>query len=170
MVAHIPDDRAKHPRTILAGPYGHPLHPILITVPVGSWIAALVFDVMALLSEDRAGLLMGSQILVGIGIVGALVAAILGFLDYSVIPPRTPAKRTAVVHMVLNLLAVVVFAFSWLARASADGEEIPVIGIALTLIGLALISVSGYLGGKLAYHYGVRVAGEEKQVEGFQKL
>jgi uncharacterized membrane protein len=162
-------DRAKHPRTALAGPYGHPFHPILITVPVGAWIASIVFDVLAIFAEDPSALLLGAQVLIAIGVVGAVVAAIFGFLDYSVIPSGTPAKRTAVVHMALNLVAVAVFAIDWFVRSGAGHDDVPVAGVVLSVVGLALIGASGYLGGKLAYHYGVRVAGEEKQVEGFTR-
>jgi uncharacterized membrane protein len=169
MAERTADQRAKHPRTVLAGPYGHPFHPILITVPVGAWIATLVFDVLALFADDPSGLLLGAQVLVAIGVVGAVVASVVGFLDYSVIPAGTPAKRTATVHMLLNLVAIVLFASSWIARVNAGHDDMPVLGVVLSLAGLALIGASGYLGGKLAYHYGVRVAGEEKQAEGFRR-
>lgn len=162
-------DRAKHPRTVLAGPYGHPFHPILITVPVGAWIASIVFDVLAIFADDPSGLLLGAQVLIAIGVVGAVVAAIFGFLDYSVIPSGTPAKRTALVHMLLNLVAMLIFAIDWFVRSGAGHDDVPVAGVMLSIAGLALIGASGYLGGKLIYTYGVRVAGDEKQVEGFTR-
>ena len=39
--------RAKQPRTALAGPYGHPFHPMLVTLPIGAWVSSLVFDIIA---------------------------------------------------------------------------------------------------------------------------
>lgn len=158
---------AKQPRSIIAGPYGHPFHPILVTIPIGTWAASLVFDILAVFLEDRSALLLGAQILVAVGVVGALVAAVFGFLDYSVIPPGTRAKRTATIHMGLNLALVVLFAVDWLVRVASGHDTVPVAGVVLTVVGLALLGMSGYLGGELAYRFGVRVAAEETQAEGF---
>lgn len=159
---------AKHPRTVLAGPYGHPFHPILVTIPFGTWIASLVFDVIGLVSDDPSPFALGAQVLIAIGVIGALLAAVFGFLDFWVIPARTPAKRTAVIHMTLNLTATVLFAVNYFVRAASDHDDVSVVGLVLSLIGLAIIGVSGWLGGKLAYRYGVRVAEESTQAEGFR--
>ncbi|MDQ0577288.1 DUF2231 domain-containing protein [Agromyces albus] len=159
---------AKHPRTVLAGPYGHPFHPILVTIPIGTWIASVVFDGIGLIVDDPTPFALGAQVLIAIGVIGALVAAVFGFLDFSVIPARTPAKRTAVIHMTLNLTATVLFAVNYFVRAASDHDEVSVVGLVLTVIGLAIIGVSGWLGGKLAYYYGVRVAEERTQAEGFR--
>ncbi|MGC5076098.1 DUF2231 domain-containing protein [Agrococcus sp. DT81.2] len=162
-------DRAKHPRTVLAGPYGHPFHPILVTIPIGAWIASIVFDVLAIFAEDPSGLLFGAQVLIAIGVVGAVLAAVVGLLDYSVIPSGTRAKRMALAHMVLNLTAVVIFAVSWMVRANHGHDSVIAVGVVLSLAGLLLVGASGYLGGELAYRFGVRVADESKQAEGFAK-
>src|ERR687883_238645 len=79
---------AKHPVTPLAGPYGHPLHPILVTVPIGAWVAALVFDIVSRAGDDGPAFAKGAYWLVGIGIVGALVAAVFGLLDLLAVPTR----------------------------------------------------------------------------------
>src|SRR5919106_187267 len=89
----------KHPVTALAGPYGHPFHPILVTVPIGAWVASLVFDVISIAGDDAAVFAKGAWWLIGIGIVGALVAAMFGFLDLLAIPTRTRAFSTALIQM-----------------------------------------------------------------------
>lgn len=159
---------AKHPRTVLAGPYGHPFHPILVTIPIGTWIASLVFDVIGLIVDDPMPFALGAQVLIAIGVIGALIAAVFGLLDFTVIAARTPAKRTAVIHLTLNLTATALFAVNYFVRAASDHDEVSVVGLVLTIIGLAIIGVSGWLGGKLAYRYGVRVAEESTQAEGFR--
>lgn len=159
--------RAKQPRSLVAGPYGHPFHPIAVTIPIGAWTASVVFDLLGFFAEDPEPFALGAQVLIAIGIVGAIVAAVLGFLDYSVIPRGTRARRTALIHMLLNLGAIVLFAVNWAVRAASDHDEVSVAGFVLTLIGLGALGISGWLGGKLAYHYGVRVATEETQREGF---
>jgi uncharacterized membrane protein len=165
---NIPLQQAKHPRTVLAGPYGHPFHPILVTIPIGTWVASLVFDLIGLVVEDPEPYALGAQVLIAIGVIGALVAAIFGFIDYTGIPSSTAAKRTGLIHLSLNLGAVVLFAVNYFVRAASDHDEVNIVGLVLTLVGLAAISVSGYLGGKLAYTYGVRVADEATQAEGFR--
>jgi uncharacterized membrane protein len=164
---NAPLQQAKQPRTVLAGPYGHPFHPILVTIPIGTWIASLVFDLLGLAADDPSGYVLGAQVLIAIGVIGALLAAIFGFIDFTGIASGTPAKRTALIHMSLNLGAVVLFAVNYFVRAASDHDEVNVTGLVLTVIGLAAVGVSGWLGGKLAYHYGVRVADEGTQAEGF---
>src|SRR6478735_6219369 len=114
-----PMQRAKHPRNIIAGPYGHPFHGLLITVPVGSWVAALIFDIVALTVGDQGPYAVGSRTLVAIGVIGALIAAVVGFIDLSGIQTGTKARRVALTHMTANLVAVVVFVLSFILRVVA---------------------------------------------------
>lgn len=160
-------ERAKRPRSIVAGPYGHPFHPIMVTLPIGAWISSLVFDIIAFAVDDPTPFVTAATILIWIGIVGAVLAAVFGLLDLSVLAKGTTARRTALIHMTLNLCIVVVFLVSAILRMAADGE-ISVAGFILSIIALIALGVSGYLGGKLAYHYGVRVASETTQAEGFR--
>ncbi len=165
---YTPLDRAKHPRTAIAGPYGHPFHPILVTIPIGAWVASLVFDIIAFASEDPTPYVIGARILILIGVIGAVLAACFGFLDYSQLQRGTQAQRTATIHMGLNLGVTVLFLINLLVRWSADDDQVSIVGFILSIVGLAALGVSGWLGGKLAYHYGVRVADERTQAEGFQ--
>lgn len=160
--------QAKQPRSPLAGPYGHPFHPILVTIPIGTWTASVIFDLIAFFAEDPSPFAMAAQILIGIGIIGAVLAAVFGLLDLSTLAAGTPARRTALTHMSLNLGAVVIFALSWIVRAVQGTEEVSVWGFVLSVVGLLGVGISGWLGGKLSYSYGVRVADEQKQAEGFR--
>ncbi|WP_433678895.1 DUF2231 domain-containing protein [Nocardia sp. CA-119907] len=163
--------QAKRPvSAVLAGPYGHPFHPILVTVPIGAWIASLVFDLASHVVEDPAFLAEGAQWLIAIGVLGALAAASVGFLDLLGIPTGTPAFRTGLVHMSLNLAVTAAFAAGFLWRRAIDDHHGPVSAgpLALSVVSVAVLAVSGYLGGKLAYHYGVRVADETTQAAGFR--
>lgn len=162
------DRDAKHPRSALAGPYGHPFHPIAVTIPIGAWSASIVFDLLALLGSDEATFAVGSQWLLGIGIVGALVAALLGILDLGTIPRDTRAFRTAISHMLLNTVAITLFTVSLVVRLAADDDGVPTSAFLLSLVAFALLGASGWLGGKLSYRYGVRVADEGTQAEGFR--
>src|SRR3954454_13039573 len=106
MEATMPElgNDAKEPvSAILAGPYGHPLHPILVTVPIGAWVTSLVFDLASHLVDDSRFLVQGSVWLIAIGVFGAVAAAMIGFLDLLAITPGTAAFRTGLIHMSLNL-------------------------------------------------------------------
>src|SRR5437762_8533052 len=94
-----PQQQAKHPVSLMAGPYGHPFHPILVTVPIGAWVSGLVFDIASRVVDDAGFLAKGSVWLIAIGILGALAAASVGFLDLFTIPTGTPAFGTGLVHM-----------------------------------------------------------------------
>ncbi len=161
---------AKQPvSAAMAGPYGHPFHPILVTVPIGAWVASLVFDIASHIAGDPAFLVRGSTWLIAVGVIGALAAAMVGFLDLFAIPPGTRAFRTGLVHMTLNLIVTAAYAGNWAWR-QADHAQVGGVGagmLALSAVSLAVLGVSGFLGGKLAYRYGVRVADEATQAEGF---
>src|SRR4051794_33132051 len=101
--ARAEEFRAKHPVTVVAGPYGHPFHPILVTVPIGAWVASLVFDIASRTASDGGDFARGAYWLIGIGIIGALAAALFGLLDLLALPRRTRALRVGLTHMVLNL-------------------------------------------------------------------
>jgi uncharacterized membrane protein len=159
---------AKRPLTALAGPYGHPFHPALVTVPIGAWVASLVFDLVSREADDPEIFATGSAWLIGVGLAGAVVAAGFGLLDLLAIPPGTPAFRTGLLHMGLNLTAVALYGASLAVRVgSVDEGNVTVPGFVLAVAALALVGASGWRGGKLAYSYGVRVADEATQARGF---
>jgi uncharacterized membrane protein len=162
-----PMEQAKQPVTVLAGPYGHPLHPALVAVPIGAWIASLVFDVASHLVSDGQFLAEGSRWLIGLGVLGALAAATVGFLDLFAIPTGTRAFRIALVHMSLNLIVTAAYAIGFVIRAGQPAGPVPVGPLLLSAVALAVLTVSGYLGGELAYRYGVRVADETTQATGY---
>jgi uncharacterized membrane protein len=158
----------KHPvSAALAGPYGHPFHPILVTVPIGAWAASLVFDVASDLL-DAPFLAQGSLWLIALGVAGAVAAALVGVLDLVAIPTGTPAFRTGLVHMGLNLAVTVAYAANFFWRhAEPTATTVAAGPLALSLVSFGVLGLAGFLGGKLAFRYGVRVADEATQAEGF---
>ncbi|OLZ65396.1 hypothetical protein AV521_32500 [Streptomyces sp. IMTB 2501] len=164
--------QAKQPvSAVLAGPYGHPFHPILVTVPIGAWVSSLVFDIASRIVHRPGFLAQGSAWLIAIGVLGALAAACVGFLDLFAIPTGTPAFRTGMVHMGLNLAVTAAYAtgFAWRQGGGhPEGQGVGYGQLALSAVALAALGLSGHLGGKLAYRYGVRVAEESVQAEGYR--
>lgn len=168
MPEDVSDGRGKRPTTVLAGPYGHPFHPILVTVPIGAWVASLVFDLASRAVDDPSAFAVGSRWLIGLGVLGALLAAVFGFLDLVGISAGTVARRTAYVHMTLNLAVTTAYGVSFFIR---DGDGPVGWGlIVLSLVALAALGASGWLGGKLTYRYGIRVVDETTQADGLTRI
>ena len=161
---------AKRPvSALLAGPYGHPYHPMLVTIPIGAWLISLGFDIASHISSTPGFLARGSEWLIAIGVVGAILAGSVGFLDLAAIPAGTRAFRTGCTHMFINVTLIVAYGVDFGLRYRSYGQGSPVSDkmIALSVACVLALAVSGYLGGKLAYRYGVRVASETTQAEGF---
>jgi uncharacterized membrane protein len=162
--------QAKQPvSAALAGPYGHPWHPLLVTVPIGAWVASLVFDVASHLVADPGSLSRGSLWLIGLGVLGAVAAALVGVLDLLAIPVGTPAFRTGLWHMSLNVAVTAAYAgnFAWRRVSDLAAGAVGWGPLALSVVSLVGLGVSGFLGGKLAFRYGVRVADETTQATGY---
>lgn len=170
---HQATPRTKRPvGAALAGPYGHPFHPILVTIPVGSWAASLVFDIASHFADDPAFLARGSMWLLGIGVIGALAAGLVGFVDLAAIPSGTRAHRVGVLHASLVLLVTAAYAGDFWWRYADEG---PLGGVGagmltFNVVSMAMLGLPCFLGGKLAYFYGARVADEATQAEGFAPL
>jgi uncharacterized membrane protein len=161
--------RAKRPLTPVAGPYGHPFHPIAVTIPIGAWTLSLVFDLVSRWAGEDEVFVKASFWLIGAGIVGAVLAAALGLMDLATIPRRTPAFATGLTHAGLNTVVLALYAVSFLLRRDhLDEGDVTVAAFVLSAVAFAVLGASGWLGGKLAYHYGVRVADDATQAEGFR--
>ena len=131
---------------------GHPLHVILVALPIGLWIFALVCDVMARVTSGPDWTVVAFYAIGG-GVAGALLAAIPGLIDLLSLPPgRT--RTTGILHMCLNLGAVAVFAVNFGMRWGPIDHSGPVL---LTALGVVLIGASGWLGGEMVHKAGVGV-------------
>lgn len=158
---------AKRPVTKLAGPYGHPVHPAIVSVPLGAWTASFLFDVASLVLKD-ACLVQASRWLMGLGVLGAIAAAAFGFMDMLAIPNGTIVQKIALFHMVLNLTVVAGYSVLFAVRDPSLSSA-PLFHVAASGILFSFLGVSGFLGGQLAYKYGVRVADEATQSEGYSR-
>jgi uncharacterized membrane protein len=161
---------AKQPLTVVAGPYGHPFHPFLVTIPIGAWVSSFVLDIATRVSSGGSrSLTDASYWLIVIGIIGALVAAVFGLLDLLTTPSGSKARRVALTHMALNLTVVVLYVVNAVWRhGNHHAPQVRVGQLVLSLVALLLLTASGWLGGRLTYRYGVRVADEVTQAEGYR--
>ncbi|MFJ8164247.1 Rieske 2Fe-2S domain-containing protein [Streptomyces sp. NPDC096136] len=124
-------------RDLLHGrPLGHPAHPLLVQVPIGTWLSASVLD---LVPGRRAG----ARLLIGAGLAAAAPAAAAGWADWAELPPEQ--ARTGLVHALGNSLAVALYARSFVVRCRGRGGRMP------AFAGLATVGAAGALGGHLAF-------------------
>ena len=131
---------------------GHPIHPMLVAVPIGLWLFSIVCDIVfAFFGGGENWRIVALYTLVG-GIVGALAAAIPGLID--LLSLERALRRIAVAHMSINLTVVALYvANAWL-RLSGASETTTLV---LSAVAVAALVVSGWLGGKMVYEHGVAV-------------
>jgi uncharacterized membrane protein len=135
---------------------GHPLHAAMISVPVGSWTAGLVMDMLSFTPGSRK-LQRGADMATAIGLAGALGAAVAGIADFST--TRGEAKRAAFVHGTTNFAIAGLYGASLFARAARKRT----LGVALSSMGYGLLLFSAWLGGELSYQFGVGVRPDASQ-------
>jgi uncharacterized membrane protein len=126
---------------------GHPLHPILITIPLGLFVATLIFDIVALFTGNSTFAEVAFWNL-SAGLIGGLVAAFPGAIDWANIPSDTRAKRVGAIHGLGNVGVLALLAVAWWLRREQPGViSTPPFVIELVAIGLA--GFTGWLGGEL---------------------
>ena len=141
--AVLPKGRVKD---LLHGTWlGHPVHPLLVALPIGLWSGASLLD----LTGDRTA----ARRLVAAGVLSVLPTAAAGLADWSEVGAFQRPKRVGLVHAAANTVTAAVYAASWLARRRGAEQR----GAALALVGLGTLTAGGYLGAHLAYSEGVGV-------------
>ena len=129
-------------------PLGHPLHPILVHLPLGGWIVAGLLDFLPGQSRESEQAADRALLLGTVGAVGAIAA---GWTDWS--NSRGEARRTGLLHGSLNEVAFTLnLASLWARKRGKRG-----LGKALSGSALALAGVGGFLGGQLVYRHGLGV-------------
>ena len=132
----------------------HPVHPMLIPFPIALWIFSLASDLISLFGfggpvwKDIALYTM-----VG-GIVGGVAAAIPGYVDYRSLSDPVIA-RVAQMHMIINVALIILFTIDAGLRILNGNEAL--LPVFLSVLGVAGLGVSGWLGGELVYVQGVAV-------------
>ena len=136
--------------------FGHAIHPILIVYPLGLLSTAVIFDIIYLVTANPRWATVSFWIIAA-GLVGGLLAAMFGLIDYLNIPSGTRAKRIGMLHGLINLGVVLLFAASWWLRFDLP-EAPPAVALVLSFIGVGAASLGGWLGGELVERLGVGVA------------
>ncbi|HEX4013937.1 MAG TPA: DUF2231 domain-containing protein [Candidatus Cybelea sp.] len=128
---------------------GHPVHPILVTFPIGCFVAAIVADIISIWAGPVFWSPMATWLIL-FGVLGSLVAGLFGFIDYLTAPMSPKAKNVAAWHMTLNVALIVIFGWACAVRFH---DHTAVGGYVLTVLGILILGVAGYLGGDVAHRH-----------------
>ena len=135
---------------------GHPIHPMLIVFPLGLLVGSLIFDGLRLLTGNDE-FAVAAYWSIAAGILGGLLAAVFGLVDWLAIPDGTRAKRIGRWHGGGNVVVVALFAVSWLLRGDEPGYVPTTPAFLLSLAAALLAVATGWLGGELVARLGVGV-------------
>src|SRR5581483_1616112 len=131
-------------KDLLSGTWlGHPLHPLLTDVVVGTWASAALLDLAGGEGAEQA-----AEDLIGVGILAALPTALSGLSDWADV--RGGPRRVGLVHALGNTTALVLHVASWRARRRGRHQE----GLGLSAAGMLVAGCSAWLGGHLSFGRG----------------
>ena len=136
--------------------FGHAVHPMLIVLPLGLFSIAVLADI-AYLVTGNFELPLVAYWNIAVGIIGGLVAALFGFIDWLAIPAGTRAKSIGLWHGAGNVVIVGLFVVSWFMRQQSVGYAPSTIAVVLGLAGVGLALITAWLGGELVYRLRVGV-------------
>ena len=153
----MPTLQTKNPATT-AKIAGHPLHPILVTLPIGLFIATFLFDILYWWTRD-AMWATGALWLIGAGLIGAALAAIAGLTDF-LGDRRIRDLSNAWQHAIGNVVLVLVQLFSWYQRFRYGAAVVVPLGISLSLVAILIMAFTGWKGGELVFRNRVGINDE----------
>jgi uncharacterized membrane protein len=136
---------------------GHPVHPMLVVFPLGLFITGTIFDLARLISGNGTFGEVGFWT-ISVGIIGAVLAALAGFTDWTGIPTGTRAKRVGLLHGALNAVVLVLFALAWLIRVGNDQHAAGAAAFTIEVVAVAVSGAAAWLGGELVDRLGIGVA------------
>ena len=144
--------------SLIKGFPGKPSHPPLTDASIGAYTAGSVMLILGAAGIEEREMAHGSLLAISGGLLLAAPTALTGLLDWLDLPKGTPVRKVATIHLFTMVGATILFALTWLAHL--DGYEDGTVSgaaMALGLVALALLAAGGYIGGSLAFVYGVRV-------------
>jgi uncharacterized membrane protein len=136
---------------------GHPLHTMLVVFPLGLLATSLIFDLIYR-GTGRIGFATASYYMLPAGIIGGLLAAVPGLIDWLAIPANTRAKALGLWHAVGNVIVLICFGISWALRYNNTSDGTPTnAAIAMSVLGGLIAVLTGWLGGEMVNRLGIGV-------------
>ena len=143
---------------LIKGLPGKPSHPPLTDASIGAYTVGSVMLVLGAAGVEERQMAHGSLLAISGGLLLAAPTAITGLLDWLDLPKDTPARKVATLHLFTMVSATVLFALTWLVHLDGyrDGQ-VANSAVVLGVVALVVLAAGGYMGGTLAFVYGVRV-------------
>ncbi len=154
------DDRAVRSTAAIAG---HPLHPMIVPFPIAFLVGALATDIVFLANTGDPFWARASEWLLGAGLVMGALAAVLGLIDFLTIR-RVRSLAAAWVHFLGNGLALALALWNLLDRTNAATLNVTQTNVILSAIVVAILLVTGWLGGELAFRHRIGVVAHADEV------
>jgi nitrite reductase/ring-hydroxylating ferredoxin subunit/uncharacterized membrane protein len=132
-------------------PLGHPVHPAVTDIPVGAWLGTLILDIVWLATGRPSGMAMASNVLLVVGLVGAVLSILTGTTDWN--DTYGKERRVGIAHGIINTLATLVYVVALVLRLT--GSQFP--GLIVSTVGLVILLLGAYLGGELVFGKGTQV-------------
>ncbi len=147
---------------LMKGFRGHPSHPPLTDVTVGALTVATVAAVVGWFDVAAELVVPTAFVALVIGLVAAVPTALTGLLDLLDIRPGTPARATALIHLFVMLTAVALYVLAAvLLHPGLEADEVPDAAAGVAVAAFVTLTFGGWVGGSLAYVYGIRVVEDE---------
>ena len=134
---------------------GHHIHPMMIVFPLGLLSTAVIFDI-AYAFTGYGILTVLSYYLIPAGILGGVLAAVFGWIDWFAIPPGTRARAVGLLHAGVNAVTLLVFFGNWMMRPNSVTPP-GTMAIVMSVLGMGLSLWGGWLGGELVERLGIGV-------------
>lgn len=135
---------------------GHPLHPMIVPLPIGALVVAFGFDIAFFMTQDPF-FARAAMILLGVGLATGALAAVLGLMEMMSLS-RARTLGIAWMHGVGNLVAIFLTLANFLIRHPDPAGGVVPAGVAISGVVLLLLLVGGWLGGEMTYRHGVGVS------------
>ena len=137
----------------------HPLHPALVHIPTALWSSAFVFDLLSQFRPDNVFVQLAFYA-IALGLFVALLAIPTGYADWTDIRPEKPAWKLGLYHMILNLIVSILWGINLALRIGSfqTAATVPLGWLGLSALATVLLLISGYLGGRMIYAYGISIA------------
>ncbi len=144
----------------------HPIHPMFVVFPIGLWIFAFICYAVYVGTGVLSWRVASLYAMAG-GIIGAVLAAVPGLIDLLTLR-RSRAWSTGLWHMTCNVTALILFIIAFAIGWTSAGPSVAT--LVLSIVGLVVMSIGGWLGGSLVYEHGVGIEQKEKQPAEYQHV
>lgn len=147
---------------LLKGWPGKPVHPPLTDVAIGAYTVGVAMLVAGAIGIEEEQMAHGGLLAIGGGLAITVPTALAGLFDWLDLEKGTPARRAATIHLIAMVSATVLFAFTFIVQLDGyRNDHVETFGWILGLLAEGVLTAGGYIGGTLAFVYGVRVLKRE---------